>query len=119
MEIDKIVEDILKSAAATYGCDCAIGREIAVSDTVSIVPVSRVTVAAFCGLGEEKIKKKNKSQTLGGGNDGGGAACSVRPMGFLIFKGTDSRYVECKSGNENDFETLIAKCINSIIGAKR
>ena len=71
-----------------------VGEPIALSDEVTVIPVSKVTYG-FASGGSD-FPSKNNTQLFGGG---GGAGITINPVAFLVLKDGE---VTLKHINSND-----------------
>ncbi len=71
-----------------------VGEPIALSDEITVIPVSKVTYG-FASGGSD-FPSKNNTQLFGGG---GGAGITINPVAFLVLKNGE---VTLKHINSND-----------------
>ena len=71
-----------------------IGKEITTSDGTTIIPVSKV--AFGFGSGGSDFSTKAPKDLFGGGAGGG---VSVQPLGFLVIKDGDVKFVSMSGGD--------------------
>ena len=74
--------------------DMVIGKQIKISNDITVIPVNKITLGYLNGGGEygdiKLFSKEKKHPFLGGG----GAVVNMSPNGFLIVKGNDVSYVK-------------------------
>lgn len=78
-----------------------VGEPIALSDEITVIPVSKVTYG-FASGGSD-FPSKNNTQLFGGG---GGAGITINPVAFLILKNGEVTLKHITS-NDNAAERLV------------
>lgn len=78
-----------------------VGEPIALSDEITVIPVSKVTYG-FASGGSD-FPSKNNTQLFGGG---GGAGITINPVAFLVLKNGEVTLKHITS-NDNAAERLV------------
>ena len=85
--VDKLIENTFDRLKDIIDANTIIGKTIKVSDKVSIIPVSKVSVGLVTGGGQMPVKKKNVT------NLGSTTGFSVIPIGFLSINDVSIQFV--------------------------
>ncbi len=87
--IKGIMDVTMEKVRAMCDADTIIGKPINVSDSITIIPVSKVSFG-FASGGSDFPTKSNSS-AFGGG---GGAGMSISPTAFIVIKNDDVRMLQ-------------------------
>ncbi len=74
--------------------EMVIGKQIKISNNITVIPVNKITLGYFNGggeYGEIKLFSKEKTHPFLGG---GGGVVNMSPNGFLVIKDNDVKYVK-------------------------
>ena len=74
-----------------------IGDPIAATETVTIIPVSKVTYGFASGGSDLPTKVNNPKELFGGG---AGAGVSIQPVAFLVVQDGDVRILQMDEGGD-------------------
>lgn len=106
MEITELLKDVFDGIKTSLDADAVIGKPI-VSDFITVVPVSKMTVGFASGGGEVNGKNSVRKNDFPIGGVGGGA--TVCPLGFLVMDGDNVKFIKTEGGDKwND-------CIESVM----
>jgi uncharacterized spore protein YtfJ len=102
-EVLEKITDFLKSEAKT---ETIIGQQFSLGE-FTCVPVMSVGMGFGGGIGEGKVATKNPNEGEGTGL-GGGAGMGVKPVGFLVSKGSEIQFISTQTskGLSAAFEKL-------------
>ena len=104
-KIESLMKEALSKVKDIIDSSTVIGNPICVNDT-TIIPITKVTVGYVAGGGEysQNIPPKNalKEYPFAGGSSAG---VSVKPIGFLIGKDDNFKFISVDS--KNAFEDVM------------
>lgn len=109
-KIDNLISNAIKNLNGLVDVNTIIGKPF-VTETGTIIPISKVTVGYLTGGGEYgdvKYFKKDENYPFSGGS---GAVVSMNPIGFLIDNGNGYRLIPMKS---DMYDKLLGACENII-----
>ena len=92
--IQEILETSMGKLRELVDANTVIGKEITTADGTTIIPVSKV--AFGFGSGGSDFSTKAPKDLFGGGAGGG---VSVQPLGFLVIKEGDVRFIQMSGGD--------------------
>ncbi len=111
--INKIMEEALTKIKTIIDVDTVIGSPLKTLDGITIIPITKVSVGFIAGGGEysQNIppKKQKDNYPFAGGS---GAGFNINPIGFLVGKEANLRFVGVD--NKNSFEKIF-KTANELI----
>lgn len=111
--INKIMEEALSKIKTIIDVDTVIGSPLKTLDGVTIIPITKVSVGFIAGGGEysQNIppKKQKDNYPFAGGS---GAGFNINPIGFLVGKESNLRFVGVD--NKNSFEKIL-KTVNELV----
>ena len=93
--VNNVIEDTLKNFSYLADAGTVVGAPIITASGVTIIPVSKMTVAFLSGggeYGEVKLFQKMKDYPL---STGSGGVVTVKPCGFLIESKGKTKYLSC------------------------
>ena len=85
--VDQLVENTFARLKDIIDANTIIGKTIKISDIVSIIPISKVSVGMVSGGGQMPIKRKDLNSL---GNTTG---FTVTPIGFLTINNSNINYI--------------------------
>ena len=90
-----------------------VGEPIALSDEVTVIPVSKVTYG-FASGGSD-FPSKNNTQLFGGG---GGAGVTINPVAFLILKNGEVtlKHITSNDNAAERFVDMVPEVIDKVSG---
>ena len=97
-DIKKIVNETLRELNLLSDANTVVGTPVSTESGVTIIPVTKTTIAYLSGGGEYgqvKIFDKSKNYPL---STGSGGIVNVKPCGFLIENKGRVKYVSCPDG---------------------
>ncbi len=94
--LSDIIETSLSKIKSVADSNTVIGEPIKLSDTVTVLPFSKVSVG-FAAGGADYLGKNNPDSGKNNFAGGNGAGVSVTPLGFIIVNGTDVQVVDLKA----------------------
>ena len=96
--MDTKVKDLVSSAIGRIhelsDADTIIGKPIKIDDSITIIPVSKVSYGFAAGGSD--LPSKSDKEIFGGGSGGG---VSIQPLAFIVISDGDVRLLELGSGN--------------------
>ena len=96
--MDTKVKDLVTSAIGRIhelsDADTIIGKPIKIDDSITIIPVSKVSYGFAAGGSD--FPSKSEKDLFGGGSGGG---VSIQPLAFIVISDGDVRLLELGSGN--------------------
>ena len=96
--MDTKVKDLVTSAIGRIhelsDADTIIGKPIKIDDSITIIPVSKVSYGFAAGGSD--LPSKTEKEIFGGGSGGG---VSIQPLAFIVISDGDVRLLELGSGN--------------------
>ena len=96
--MDTKVKDLVTSAIGRIhelsDADTIIGKPIKIDDSITIIPVSKVSYGFAAGGSD--LPSKSEKEIFGGGSGGG---VSIQPLAFIVISDGDVRLLELGSGN--------------------
>lgn len=93
MPLKQIIDSALSKIGDVVDVNTVIGDPIKISDTVTVVPFSKVTVG-FASGGTEFCPKNPRSDGNPNFAGGNGAGVSMTPLGFIVIENTGVRVIE-------------------------
>lgn len=90
--IKGIMDVTMDKVRAMCDADTIIGKPITVSDSITIIPISKVSFG-FASGGSD-FPTKSAQGAFGGG---GGAGMSIQPTAFIVVKNDDVRMLQISS----------------------
>ncbi|WP_097025737.1 GerW family sporulation protein [Clostridium peptidivorans] len=101
--IDNLMKTTMENIKSMIDVNTIVGDAVETKDGSLIIPISRVSFGFACGGSElEKCEPKvreNSKYPFGGGS---GAGVSVKPVAFLVAKGTSLRMLSISPDNPYD-----------------
>ncbi len=122
--IEEVMSTAMRNIRSLVDVDIVIGKPIASSSSVTIIPLSKATVGFVSGGGEyyselKEIKKETEYPFAGGS----GAGLNLQPIGFLVIDGkmVDLIKIDSKSAIEKLIESVpeVAKFLSNTFGSKK
>ena len=96
--MDTKVKDLVSTAIGRIhelsDADTIIGKPIKIDDSITIIPVSKVSYGFAAGGSD--LPSKTDKEIFGGGSGGG---VSIQPLAFIVISDGDVRLLELGSGN--------------------
>ena len=96
--MDTKVKDLVATAIGRIhelsDADTIIGKPIKIDDSITIIPVSKVSYGFAAGGSD--FPSKSEKDLFGGGSGGG---VSIQPLAFIVISDGDVRLLELGSGN--------------------
>ena len=96
--MDTKVKDLVATAIGRIhelsDADTIIGKPIKIDDSITIIPVSKVSYGFAAGGSD--LPSKSEKEIFGGGSGGG---VSIQPLAFIVISDGDVRLLELGSGN--------------------
>lgn len=96
--MDTKVKDLVTSAIGRIhelsDADTIIGKPIKIDESITIIPVSKVSYGFAAGGSD--LPSKSDKEIFGGGSGGG---VSIQPLAFIVISDGDVRLLELGSGN--------------------
>ncbi len=90
-----IVDEAIKNFSLLSDADIVIGKPLISPSGITIIPISKVVFAMLSGIGEYgeiKLFQGNKDYPK---STASGGITSVKPVGFLIEKEGEIKYLHC------------------------
>ena len=114
--LSQIIETSLSKIRSVADSNTVIGAPIRLSEDVTVLPFSKVSVGFAAGGADYTSKKKPDADKahFAGGN---GAGVSVTPLGFIIVNGDDVQVVDLKApvaAAESAGDNSISKVIEGL-----
>lgn len=94
--LNDIIETSLSKIKTVADSNTVIGEPIKLSDSVTVLPFSKVSVG-FAAGGADFVSKKTPDADKNNFAGGNGAGVSVTPLGFIIVNGTDVQVIDLKA----------------------
>lgn len=122
--IKEVMAESIKSMRSLVDIDIVIGKPIETNSSITIIPLTKVTMGFVSGGGEyyselREIKKDNEYPFAGGA----GSGLNVQPVGFLVIDGKEVEIVkiEAKSAIEKLIEAVpeVSKFISKYLGENK
>lgn len=109
--VNSIIDIAMERLKEIIDVSTVVGKPIEISESISLVPISKVSVGFVAGGGELSTRNKNKlpKEPFAGGS---GSGFTVNPIGFLIIEDGQVKYVNCDTKTPLD---EIVKFSNSIV----
>ena len=104
--IKNLMGETLEKSKATASADTIIGEPIKLSDTVSCIPVSKVSYGFASGGSDFGGNQKQPKVLFAGG---GGAGMTVTPIAFLVLENGKVKIVPVE-----DTSTQFEKIVNAL-----
>lgn len=115
--VNQIMNTTLEKIRTMVDVDTIIGNTIVINESISIIPISKVTFGFFSGGGEYEFRNKNKESELELPFAGGGSAgVTINPIGFLV--ANKDRVTLLPVNHNSTIETLIEMIPNAITDIK-
>lgn len=118
--INKILEESLSKVKTIIDVDTVVGSTIVCADGINIIPITKVSVGFIAGGGEysQNIppKKQKKDYPFAGGT---GTGFSITPIGFLIGKEENLKFVPVDAKNSIEKIANILKDLIKNISSKK
>ncbi len=123
-KIEEVMSTAMKNIRSLIDVDIVIGKPIATTASVTIIPLTKATVGFVSGGGEyyselKEIKKETEYPFAGGS----GAGLNLQPIGFLIIDGKEVSLIkiDAKSAVEKLIEAVpeVAKFLSETFGKKK
>ncbi len=101
--IGELMSNTMESVKNILKVDTVVGDPIYTPDGITLVPISKISVA-FGGGGVEFAKKAGDARPYGGGNATG---VKIDPIGFLVIKEGTIRMVNVTPPASNTVDRII------------
>lgn len=102
-QVNEVLEQTLARLKSSIDIDTVVGTPIKVTDTETVIPLSKVSVGFVVGGGEyaenNKKKKVESAMPFAGGSGGG---FNVTPVGFLVIRDGVSKVVKMDESSTFD-----------------
>ena len=85
--VDQLIENTFTRLKDIIDANTIIGKTIKFSDTVAIIPISRVSVGLVTGGGQMPVKRKDISSL------GSTTGFTITPIGFLTINESNINYM--------------------------
>lgn len=106
-QINDVVSSVLKQVKEVVDVNTVIGDPFNIDASVTLIPITKVSVGFVAGGGEyavnKKLNKKNKLPFVGGG----GGGLSITPIGFLEVKKGGCKLI--RINEKNVYQTVLDK----------
>lgn len=90
LKVDSIINDMMGNLKKLVDVNTVIGDPYNLPDGSTIIPISKVVVGFVAGGGEFGTGEKSPTSPFAGGS---GAGLTVEPVGFLIGKNGEYKFV--------------------------
>lgn len=109
--VNSLIDIAMERLKNVIDVNTIVGKAIAVNNSTTIFPISRVSVGFVAGGGELSVRTKKKlpKDPFAGGS---GSGFNIIPVGFLIVEKNDVKYVNCDTKTPLD---EIVKFSNNIV----
>ena len=111
-QINEVVSSVLKQIKEVVDVNTVIGDPFNIDDSVSLIPITKVSIGFAAGGGEylanKKLKRNNKEPFAGGG----GGGLSITPIGFLEVKNGGCKLIRI---NEKNVYQIVLDKLPSIL----
>ena len=105
--IDKIIDNTFNQLKNIIDANTVVGSTIKISDSLCVIPISKVSVGLISGGGEEP-KKKNPKSVVGAGSSTG---FTISPIGFITISNGLINFLSAVTV-ENSSSKLIESMLN-------
>jgi len=103
--IDELIKTSLEKVKMLMETNTIIGEPLTISDTTTIIPISKASVGFVVGGGEYSDKSNRRVSNHFPMAGGSGCGMSVSPIGFLVVSGGDVKFVDVE--NKSLYQTLV------------
>lgn len=103
--IDELISNAFDKIKTIVDASTIVGEKLETKDGTFIIPISKVTIGYVVGGGEYadlSARRVANHYPMSGGSGGG---MSVTPVGFLIGKGDDVKFVNVE--NKSLYQTIL------------
>ena len=97
MEITELLKEAVSDLKDSLDIDAVIGKPI-VSDEITVIPISKMSVGFVSGGAEVEGKSTLKRKEYPAGGVGGGA--NIVPIGFLTVNGSTVKFLKTDGGEK-------------------
>ena len=96
--IEEVMTSAMRNLKSLVDIDVVVGKPIETNSTMTIIPLTKVTMGFVSGGGEYNTEirdlKKDLQYPFSGGSGGG---LSLKPIGFLVIKGASVELIKIES----------------------
>ena len=117
--VNSIIDIAMERLKEIIDVNTVVGKVIEISENISLVPISKVSVGFVAGGGELSTRNKNKlpKEPFAGGS---GSGFTVNPIGFLIIENGQVKYVNCDAKTPLDeIMKLSSNIVNKVMTDKK
>lgn len=116
--VNQIIDTAMERLKNILDVNTIVGNIIEVDGNTKVLPISKISVGFVAGGGELNAKIRNSEQFPFAG--GSGSGFTVEPIGFLVFSGTDIKYMSTQEFSPiSEVVKMSNNIINSVIKDKK
>lgn len=116
--VNDIIDTAMERLRKILDGNTIVGELIKVDESVSVLPVSKISVGFVAGGGELNVKDKKTTKLPFAG--GSGSGFTVEPLGFLVINGSEIKYMSTQNFSPiSEVLKISNKIVNKIVSDKK
>lgn len=113
--VSKIIDDTMKNLKNIVDVNTVLGAPVTSPDGTIIIPVSKIIVGFVSGGGEFSVTNSKAQAPTFPFAGGSGSGFTLVPLGFLVGREQNYRFVSTDNGAYNDLINLTNSLLNTVI----
>ncbi|MGN1042738.1 MAG: GerW family sporulation protein [Christensenellales bacterium] len=105
MEVTELLRDAVSGVKNMLDVESVIGEPIYSNDSVTVIPITKMSIGFACAGGEIEGKFPKINKELPAGGIGGGA--NIKPLGFLVVCEDKVKFLSVEEG-DNKWEKYVS-----------
>ncbi len=107
-KIEEVMTSAMNNLRSLVDIDVVVGKPISSSESMTIIPLTKVTMGFVSGGGEYNADLREKRDAEYPFSGGSGGGMSIKPIGFLVIRNQEIELVkiDAKSAIEKLIETV-------------
>lgn len=115
--VDSVIDIAMSRLKDIIDVNTVVGKPVNASDSVTILPITKVSVGFVAGGGEIVARAKNCPKDPFAGGSGSGFV--LTPIGFLVIEKSGVKYINCEEKTPIDeIIKLSSNIVNNVSGKK-
>ena len=107
-KIEEVMTSAMNNLRSLVDIDVVVGKPISSSESMTIIPLTKVTMGFVSGGGEYNADLREKRDVEYPFSGGSGGGMSIKPIGFLVIKNQEIELIKI------DAKTAIEKLIETV-----
>lgn len=107
-KIEEVMTSAMNNLRSLVDIDVVVGKPISSSESMTIIPLTKVTMGFVSGGGEYNADLREKRDAEYPFSGGSGGGMSIKPIGFLVIKNQEIELIKI------DAKTAIEKLIETV-----